>query len=323
MLARLAIFLCAASSVASADSAAVVALGGSPHEQSVASDAVARVARGAGLSVAAAFAPADAPAVVACLRNADPWPCLSRFARGEPLSRVAAISLDGTDATLVITARIAVAGAPAALVGQRFCDHCTDDTLSSLTAELAQELLDRLSVSAGRAVLSVRSTPSGVPFSIDGVAAGATDAAIDVLPGHHTLVFDRDGYAPLTRSFDAVEGKTSSVSVSLSRSPGVARAVSPGSRHSLALPITVTVVGAVALVGGVVAVTQDQSAPAADPSVSQSPHYTRTLAPGLSVAIAGAVVAAAGGVWWFRWSRVTPLVAPTAGGAVVGFSHSF
>lgn len=313
------------------------------HEQTVASTALTDQLRAAGWVIAAKpLAAKEASAVTTCLTTADGWKCASRVARDKGLTRMVVLSLDPQQkdgvTTVVINARLILTSADSVFVSQRFCDHCTDDTLANLVREVTQELVDRNALHGGRTVLIVKSTPQGARFSIDGTSVGATDASIDTIPGHHAVRIELDGFEIAERGADAVEGTTVEVSVTLQRTPSKQK--SPlgdgnGRPHvgepevvvthrSRLVPALLIIGGGLAVIGGGVAIALDQDDDITKPATQDQPrYYYDTMLPGIASVAAGAVVVGFGGYLWWKYSKAAPIVAPVAGGAVAGVGGSF
>lgn len=92
---------------------------------------------------------------------------------------------------------------------------------------------------------------------------------------------------------------------------------------SKALPVTLVIVGGVAIVGGSVAIAIDQDEYAAPAGQNQRQFYTDSAEPGFVALASGAVLVTAGVylLWSRRQATSTPTVDARAGGAVIGFAH--
>ncbi len=280
----------------------------------------------------------EVQAVTGCLHNVEAWPCVSKIVEGHGIHRVAAVTLrrnqtgSGTP-ELVITGRLVLPDVELVVIGTRFCQQCTDDTLGELTTELAGALLQQAALDRGRTVLSIKSTPQGAIYTVDGVLKSATDALITVVPGTHVVTIEHDGYQTETRTIEAVEGKTAEVMVTLRRFEplgtvdATARDGTTITRRSRALPITMVAVGSLAVAGGAIALPFNQSDNPTPPNQRQPRWRYDTVTPGVTAIIVGAALAGAGGYLWWRSSRddarPAPAVAPVAGGAVVSLSGAF
>lgn len=326
--------------MADADRGAVVVAGKiAERDRLVAKTAAEKSVGAAGWALdAKPFSAKEVAAISECLHDVEAWPCVSRAVSARGLRRLAVVSLmqqPGPNGTpqVAITERLVLADADLAVLGQRFCERCTDDTLSALTAELTHELLQRVVLESGRTVLSVKSTPQGSIYAVDGVLSGATDATLNIVPGHHVVTIEREGYEPVSRTIDAVEGKTSEVIVTLQRiDPALPtgtrpKETAPTSRRSRALPITMVAIGAVAVIGGVTALMLDQREESKPPTEHQPSGYYDTTPAGIAAVAGGVVVAGAGAYLWWKISReqprATPTVTPVLGGAVVGMHGAF
>jgi PEGA domain len=318
------------------------------REQSVAAAAAETSVRAAGWSLSPKpFSAKERDAVVSCLHDIVAWPCVSKLVGSRGVQRVAVLLMsrrvtDVGTPELVLNGRLVLSDAEMIAVGQRYCERCTDDTLRTLTIELFNELIQGAELDSGRTVLSVKSTPRGALYSLDGTLMGPTNALINILPGNHVITVDREGYESVTRTIQAVQGTTSEVDVTLKPAsaasppslPGTARTAPPAATassttggRSLVLPKTLVVVGSVAVLGGALAVVlspRDVDKPRGQDQPSD--HY-ETVIPGVTSIVAGAVTAGVGGYLWWKYTRdvkTAPVVAPVAGGGLtVGVRGTF
>lgn len=308
------------------------------HDRSLAAGATEARVRGAGWLLATKpFSAKEIEAVASCLRDIAAWPCVAKVVGSRGIRRVAVVALNRNEAPdgapqVVIVERLVLAEAELVVLGQRFCERCTDDTLTALTAELTTELLQRAQLDSGRTVLAVRSTPQGALYSVDGTLSGATDATIDIVPGRHIVTIEKEGFDSATRTVEAIEGKTAEVSVTLQRLESAPpRAVTPGkpagAHHARTLPIAMVATGSASVVGGVIALALNQH-PVTKPADQDQPRgYYNTVPAGVALIIGGALVGGAGGYLWWKYvhddKHASPAVTPTAGGAVVGVQGAF
>jgi hypothetical protein len=294
---------------------------------------------------------ADTSSIGRCFTRAEPQRCILRVVQGKGIENLAYVSVD-PDATrgervLKLTGRIITSKLDLVMIATRFSEHCTDDTLASSAADLMKDLLDRIALSSGRTVLSVKSSPQGARYAVDGTFVGITDASIDVTPGPHTVTVELDGFETIVRSVQAVEGNTAEVSVPLRRpggevppASGANRPTDPSNAGTEATPIEVQVdeprpsraakpllvIGGLAIAGGIVVLALDQDSATAPRGSEQREFYYDTTTPGLVAIAGGVVVAGVGGYLYWKGTRSpTPraAVAPTAGGAVMTLSGSF
>lgn len=288
--------------------------------------------------VAKPLTPREVQAVTACLHNVEAWPCVSKVVAGRGIRRLAAVALRRDQALsgtpeLVITGRLVLDDVEQVVIGTRFCPQCTDDTLGEVTTELTTALLQQAQLDAGRTVLSIKSTPQGAMYTVDGTLTSATDALITVVPGTHVVTIERDGYHTETRTVDAAEGKTAEVMVTLRKLelPEAAGAVSDGRREvprrSRALPITLVATGSAAVLGGLIALPFNQRNQGSPADQKQPRWGYDTLTPGLAAIASGAVIAGVGGYLWWRATRAesasSAAVAPVPGGAALVVRGSF
>ena len=307
------------------------------REKTIAADAFRAAMRTRGLAlVERSFSTKETEAVTSCLRKETAWPCVASALHDKRIQRVTVLSVDPQPGrTIKITQRLVGDGLDSTLVGQRYCEQCTDDTLARNTTELTQELIERLAVGSGRTVLLVKSTPQGARVSVDGSSVGATDLSIDIAPGHHTITIERDDYQTVTRTIEAAEGHTEDISVTLKPNdphgspPNIATRIDPPHttitvRRSRVVPGAILIASTAALAAGAVLILVDQDAiTARGQEVSQ--RYRDTAAAGLGLTIGGAVAAGVGGFLWWRYSHTTTTVsvAPTGDGAMLGLTRSF
>lgn len=338
--------------LAEADSGLVVVSGSAPApDRKLVNDAVMATLRGAGWVFG--DKPLTAKQLAAtgdCVHRSDAAACVGRNLHVERLAFVvvAPEPMEKGGMQTGMTGRMYVASTNTFVISQRFCEHCTDDVLTTLGGSLAQDLLDKVGLATGRTVLSIKSMPPGARFYIDGKVMGATDASIEVVPGTRKIAIEHDGFARVTRTVEAEEGKTVEVAVTLEPATAADPHPTPPTSHpppvvtdppphvevppppppathrSRVLPAVMMGVGITAVVGGVVAILFDGSS-GTDPNQQQSPTYRDTVAPGVGIAAGGVVVGGIGAYLWSKYSSSSTavLVAPTAGGSVVGISGTF
>ena len=87
-------------------------------------------------------------AITTCLHDVEAWPCVSRIVGPRGIRRVAAVALKRDETVsgtpeLVLTGRLVLADVTLVVVSRRFCEQCTDDTLTALTTELTTDLLQK------------------------------------------------------------------------------------------------------------------------------------------------------------------------------------
>jgi len=346
-----------------AETGAVVVTGEiEEHDQTLAKTTAEQSLRAAGWVLdTKPFSARDINAITACLHDVAAWPCVSKVVGGRGIRRVAVVGLSRDPTAngvpqVVITERLVLAGAELVVLGQRFCERCTDDTLDALTTELTKELLQLAALESGRTVLAVKSTPQGARYSVDGVLSGATDAVINIVPGTHVVTIEHEGFESATRTIEAVEGKTSEVTATLLRHleqpdvhpPGEQRP-SPRLReqrpsphpelgsskqpdtvmpHRLrVVPSAMLIVGALAVAGGATALVFNQGDVTKPPNERQPRGYYDTVPASITSIAGGVVIASLGGYLWWKYSRNTPssapMVTPVAGGAVLGVHRVF
>lgn len=261
---------------------------------------------------------------------------------------------------LVVSARLLVPADNTFAFDQRFCSRCTDDTIASTTKALLQNLLVQIAQDRGRTVLAVNSEPASAGVFVDDETAGVTNLKISISPGHHTVRIERQGYQTELRNVMGVEGKTITLQVKLVRSGAALTATAPepvakvppatavptvvpppqvvsppeqpvalkpvrSASRSTLMPKLLMGSGGAAIVGGGVLILLNEKDPVASRGSAQQRTYRTTLVPGGIALGTGVIVAALGSYLLLRDSNAAtvPLVAPVAGGAVVGLIHGF
>lgn len=329
--------------------ALVVKADTSPRDQEVASRAAKDTLAAANWKLAdKPLSSAETTAIARCFSESAAPSCVFRAVADKRARRIAYVSI-GKDpkrgpSSVAIIGRMVVDGVDTIMLATRYCDHCTDDTLTSYVVETTKELVDRASVASGRTVISIKSTPQGARFSIDGHALGATDAAITVAPGKHRVRIEQDGFVTEERTVEATEGKTAEVTVTLRRADGSTSTSGAGSattsttatidsgesgsdttpRASRA-PVILMGVGGAAVVGGVAALLLDQDDDVHKPRGGVQPrYYYDTALPGV-IAIAGGATAIVVGWFWHKHARGASTVSatPVSGGAVLSVTSAF
>jgi hypothetical protein len=328
-----------------AEGTAIMLGGNAPqHERELATRIVTNATQAQfGALVKATFSSTDATAITRCLRNASPWTCMKPVLQGKNIHQLIIASVDKDTSTdgspmIVVSFQVAVESLDSVIGDRRFCDHCTDDVLTSTTNDLARDQFHELAIRLGRTVIKVTSVPRGARITLDGKPFGATDASINTFPGTHTLVLELDKYQVEQRTVDAVEDKTVEVPAILrpaqdatvsggSHTSQGASNQSGGNPHphaSRTVPLVVTGAGALAMVvGGALIVWNGK--PAADPTKEQSPTYRDWTAPGIGLVVIGGAVAGFGGYLWWKAVKSDSMatISPMPGGAVVGVTKSF
>ncbi len=308
----------------------------------------------------ASFTLKETKAMSACMASAARAPCVSVIIKKKNVARVAILSLENHrtpqgENELIVSARLLVPGDNTFAFDQRYCSHCTDDTIASTTKALTQSLLEQLARDRGRTVLAVNSEPASAGVFVDDETAGVTDLKMNIVPGPHTVRIERQGYKPELRNVMGVEGKTITLHVKLVRSgaaltvpapvveihpakpephvaptpvlavqPLVSEPVRPAPRSTL-MPKLLIGFGGAAIVSGGVLILLNEKDPVAPRGAAQQRTYRTTLVPGGIALGTGVLAAAIGSYLLLRDSNAatTPLVAPVAGGAVVGLIHGF
>lgn len=148
-------------------------------------------------------------------------PCVNSAVGDKTLARVVTIhaEFDSKSFLVKLTGTLLDAqasGAPP--TAQRFCERCSDDTLTIAVQELTRELVNQAAVYDGRTVLDITSDPPGAAVLVDGNLAGTTNGKIALTPGTHLIRIELSGYEASTHTVVGIEGKTAIISASLKKS---------------------------------------------------------------------------------------------------------
>jgi hypothetical protein len=289
------------------------------HERGVVEAAISNRVRDATWSVVARpFSRAEVESIVGCLPDDRPWPCIEPTARSKGISQllIAQVDRTSTKTSLAIKAQLLVAGNGVPAIGEAYCDACSDSQLRETAVQITEQLLKdtALRTQTRETVLEIRTVPAGAAVTVDGKQVGVSDLRHRASPGPHTVLVERTGYVPETRSVTLVEGETSKLALEL-------RPTSTG-RNPRIVPGIVIGAGLAAVIGGSIV-----SFTAEDSPEGQKHKYVYS-APGIGVAMGGAIVAGAGVYLWVRASRrpnkrAVPAVSTVPGGAVAGWATTF
>lgn len=301
-----------------------------PHARELARSAMTAAVKAERSEViATSFTQAEAETAKQCMASKPPWDCMKGLAKAKGIEQLVISSVDGGlsdtgEPTVQITTYLLAKTLGHALVDRRYCDPCTDASLASLAGELAQTQLRRLATLRGTTLISIHPTPRNARITLDREVQIAPDIALATYPGPHVIQLELEGHHSETRTFEAVEGTTVSVSVVL-RPIAERRAepapVPPPPRSSRTLPIVVGALGASAIVAGAVLIAVHEP-PASGPShASESTYATRT--PGIVTTIGGALALGTSIYLWRRQARSALVAAPMTRGAAIGWAASF
>ncbi len=287
------------------------------HERGVVEAAMTNRVRDAAWSVVARpFSQAEVNAIVACLADDRPWPCIAPTAASRGVQRLLIAHVDRASARtqLTIKAQLLVAGNEVPAINEAFCDTCDDNRLRETASRMAGQLLEDTDLRTKESVLEVQTVPSGAVVTLDGEKVGVTALRHRAHPGQHTVLVQRTGYLPETRTVTLAAGQATRLVIEL-------RPTATG-RDPRIVPGIVIGTGLAAVVGGSIV-----SFTAEDSPEGQKQKYVYS-APGIGVAIGGAVVIGAGVYLWLRASRqfngrAAPTVATVPGGAVAGWATTF
>lgn len=327
-------------SQARAEKVAVVVFGKSKARDRdvVASAIVESLKANAWSLVDAPLSPKEQDTIISCSTLDRPWSCLAPTARERGFDRVAVVQVDPAKGNkdLVLTGQIIVQGDGVPSTEQGECKSCTSEpVLVAAASELAAKMIEQAKARNTNATLSIKTRPTGATITLDGqMIAGATDRTIMVPPGEHTVLLQRSGFQPETRTVTAVEAKVESIEINLvstdQGSAGGNEGPDQGDhethQRSRAVPIVLMTVGALAIVGGGVALALDKEDDGGKPANEEQPrYYYDTTIPGVVAIAGGAAVGVLGYVLFRRAANhdATVTAAPTPGGFAVGFHSSF
>ncbi|MBA3462157.1 MAG: PEGA domain-containing protein [Deltaproteobacteria bacterium] len=334
---------------ADADPGTVVVVGKSDaHARDVTAQAVsAAVSKADWKLIGKRLSESDTSSISKCFTREEPQRCILRLVQDKGVQRVAYVSVDPDPSRgergLKLTGRIVTAKLDLVLIASRFCDHCTDDTLARSATDLMKDLLDRVALTSGRTVLSVKSSPQGARYTVDGAFVGVTDASIDVTPGPHTVTVELEGFETFVQSVRATEGQTAEVNAVFRRrntdvrplpgptdsstrgvdNQGADVRVEPPRRSRAAKPLLV--VGGVVLAAGVVLLMLDEDSTVSPPGTEQRATFYDTATPGLVTIAGGAVLAGLGAYFYWKspGANATASIRPTPNGTMMTLSTSF
>lgn len=308
----------------------VVVVGGSAAEdqRAAVTAALARVTREAGWSTPArAITAAESQALLRCTDTTTPWSCVPASFATNGIHRVLVVSVDpkptddGTS-VLMLVGRLIMTNPDAAVVRQRFCEHCADDRLDAEASELARQMIREHAVRSGRTVIAIRSEPPGAQVVLDGERVGATNSSFNTYPGKHVLVLEKPGFVSETREVAAEEGRTAEIAVTL-RSTSPRDDTTPPPRRSRLVPALLIGAGVAAVSTGIaLQVTKDS------PPLGESQPSRIYSAPGIGLAVAGGAIIGVGVYLWMRATSApattsAPAVTLVDGGGVIGWSHQY
>jgi hypothetical protein len=287
------------------------------HERGVVEAAMSNRVRDAAWSVVARpFSRAEVDAIVACLADDRPWPCIAPTAASRGIERLMIAHVDraSAKAQLTIKAQLLVAGRDVPAIGEAYCDPCDDHQLRETASRIAEQMLEDTTLRTQETLLEVQTVPSGAIVTLDGEKVGITNLRHRAHPGQHTVRLQRTGYLTEARTVTLADGQTTRLVIEL-------RPTSTG-RDPRIVPGIVIGAGLVAVVGGSIV-----SFTAEDSPEGQKQKYVYS-APGIGVAIAGSVAIGAGIYLWLRASRqsskrAVPAVSPVPGGAIAGWATTF
>jgi hypothetical protein len=346
----------AQSAVTSETSGALMLLGGTIQEVSVAKTTAADALTAAGWTVKdIKFTDKDIAATTRCLTTKKEAACVKSMLQRHGVARLAVVKLAANKefSELAIHVQLVASGVDS-VQKDRFCTQCTDDTLKAGLAIAVKQATDSMAIASGRTVLEIRTSPTGAMFSIDGEMYGvATDTKVAIAPGVHKLKFGKAGFAAVEREVMGVEGVTALLEVTLvPSSTGDVHNVADGSVKPIATPgqqngkpaiVTAPVVtdhqpsrllpgiligaGVVGLGTGAVLIWVQKNPDRPPPTETRTKTYYFGSKPiGIATGIAGAAALLTGIYLWKRDDKTSsngPVAMPTRDGGVLGWAGSF
>jgi hypothetical protein len=196
---------------------------------------------------------------------------------------------------------------------------CTDCTESVLRTTIDAMLLDLARTSPGiMGRIKVTSQPAGIMVLIDNEAIGATPIERDIAAGDHTARLVRDGRMGPEKNVKIEAGALAEIT--LEAPPDAGDSSDLAARPSRALPITMIVLGTVAIGAGAGMYFALHEEPTTDDFETRD-----WKTPGMITAGAGAVVAVTGVIWMIATgSSSGPTASVTGSGdATIGWSGRF
>ena len=299
---------------AHADNTVLLVTGNAPaHARELAASALSSAADLGGTKIVPSpFLTQEEASLIKCLADAKPWVCMNPLLHAKSVQQLAILSLttqlsaDGAP-VIVLTEQIVASSQFAPAGDKRYCEHCTDDVLARLAAELTRSLTREVAAHAGHTVVAIHSVPRGAEIVLDGKLVGATDRSLPTYPGAHSLQLTLTGYQPIDRSVDVADHKTTTVQIDLVPLPGTVVATGGGSSSApateptglAALPHWVPPVGlsvGVAAFGTGLALQLTKSSP----PIGQPQPSRLYSTPGIALVAAGGVITGASVLLWFH-----------------------
>lgn len=306
---------------ADADSTGIVVVTGkaSGHDRTVIESAIVIALRRASWSLSAQpFTPKETETITKCLRDDQPWRCLSPLMEPKGVDRIVVADANppaDSAGKLVITGEFVVAGDSAAAVIQRRCDGCNDVQLADVADRLTEALLHDMAVRNQQTILELQTTPAGATVILDGRSIGITNASGGITqttyPGPHKLTVQHPGFVLNERTIDLPAGQTTTLVVALMRDGE--------SEHLQYVPVVSASAGGLVLVGGIVLVYKGQQ-----DGPNDRRRYTRATPLGIATAAVGvAAIGYAAYLWWRGPNTSGLTLSTTSGGLMAGWVSAF
>jgi hypothetical protein len=288
------------------------------RERTVIEAALVNAMRTAAWSLSAQrFAPKEIEIITRCLRDDQPWRCLSPLMQPKGVDRIVVADVNpqpDAASKLVIVGELVTAGDGAATVVHRRCDGCDDASLTIAVQHLASELLHDLA-QRSETILELRTVPPGATVTLDGQPLGASDAAGKLsqatIPGPHKVIVEHPGFVHSELSVDLPAAKTT---------PYVVELVPDAQpRRPRLVPLALVGAGVAAVaVGGYLIYLGQQDGP------DDRKRYTRATPIGVVTGVAGAAAISYGVYLWLHHPAANVItMSATPGGLVAGWSGTF
>lgn len=300
--------------------------------QALASEEVRRGLREAGWDIVPPFSEVENATVKGCMGEASPWTCMRFVTNNKGIDRLVAVQVDaeavsGSQAQLVITGQLVWQSSSAKLAQTKYCLACKEEEVRTYAAQISKYLIDEYVLAMTVAKVEVKSQPVGAEVVLDGALAGLTNNVFITSPGKHQVVVRLGGYQNEQREIETKAGTVQKLEVVL-RAAGEAKPSEPTAkgRGPLAPKVMVGVGAAVMVAAAGLAWKFDEDQTTyveGDPMADTT--YREWNVPMAIVGAAGAAVAVAGGVWWWRSNKrsTKPAVTATARGVSLGVTGSF
>lgn len=299
--------------------------------QAIAATEVGRALREAGWELVPAFSDVENATVRGCMGDPSPWTCMRFVTNNKGIDRLVAVQVDaeamtGSQAQVVITGQLVWHSSSAKLTQTKYCLACKDEEVRAYAAQISKYLLEEYVTAMTVAKVEVKSQPVGAEVVLDGALAGLTNNVFITSPGKHQVVVRLGGYQSAQREVETKAGAVVKVEVVLN-AVGQEKLpeIETKGRGEFAPKVMVGVGAGVTLAAlGLFLVFDEDERTLSSADFADEPTYRDWGVPMAIAGAAGAAVAVAGGVWWWKSKRSTkPAVTATAQGVSVGLTGTF